>query len=117
MDIWTIQEFCLRDCNDCPDCGGGLYHHSSSFISEAAARQSIEENLRELMTHEIENLDTDKVEFTISIVENTNIPTKQWDVWKHEAYVGEQFSQWYYQMYRESSCDHCGEYTAIGHIH
>ena len=112
--IYTIQEFCLRDSNDCPDCGGGLDHYSASFKTQAAARQAIEENLRELMAQEIENLDPNTVEFNITVDESKS---SIYDIWRHEAHVGDKFSQWYYMQYEEVPCEWCGQFTALGHIH
>lgn len=113
--IYRIQEFCLRDSNDCPDCGGGLDHYSQSFTTQAAARQAIEENLRELMAQEIDGLDPNTVEFTVTI--DSGGRPSIYDVWKHEAHAGDQFSQRYYMQYEEVPCEWCGAYTAYGHIH
>ena len=118
MKIFVIQEFCDRDCNDCPDCNGGLYHHSAIYATQAAARQAIEENLRELMALEIgDGFDPDKVEFGVSIIEEPQYNQGHNDSWKHEAHYGDKVSQWYYHMYEMTPCEQCNGFSSRGHIH
>lgn len=105
--IYEAQEFCLRDCNDCPDCGGGLDHCSSTHVSLESAEQAVKENYDQ--TAELEKRETG--------VEPTKVEEKEngggLKCWRYTL----PNSQWYYTIYEMVPCEWCGMFTFHGHIH